>query len=131
MMRGLRVRRLVAGHGLVGEPLAVRYALTNRRRLLPAFCLHLEELAENSPRSWTGLMAPARGWVMHLGPGETVHGEAIFWPGSRGEARFDRLRIWTTFPFGIFRTDLWVTPILPTKNQRRGFAPPQTPFAAG
>ena len=103
MMRSLRVRRLVAGHGLVGEPLAVRYWVTNRSRFLPAFALHIEERPVEGRGGWSRLMRPARASVMHLGPRETVHGEAVFWPTQRGELRFDRLRIWTTFPFGIIR----------------------------
>ncbi len=109
MMQSLRVRRLVAGHGLVGEPLAVRYWVTNRSRFLPAFGLHIEELPVDDPAGWPRLMAPARAWVMHLGPRETVHGEAVFWPAHRGEVRFDRLRIWTTFPFGIIKKSITIS----------------------
>ena len=46
---------------------------------------------------------------MHLGPRETVHGQAIYWPTRRGEARFDRLRIWTTFPFGIIKKSITIS----------------------
>ena len=109
MMQSLRVRRLVAGHGLVGEPLAVRYWVTNRSRFLPAFGLHIEELPVDDPAGWPRLMAPARAWVMHLGPRETVHGEAVFWPAHRGEVRFDRLRIWTTFPFCIIKKSITIS----------------------
>ncbi len=109
MMQSLRVRRLVAGHGLVGEPLAVRYWVTNRSRFLPAFGLHIEELPVDDPAGWPRLMAPARAWVMHLGPRVTVHGEAVFWPTHRGEVRFDRLRIWTTFPFGIIKKSITIS----------------------
>ncbi len=108
MMQGLRVRRLVAGHGLVGEPLAVRYSVTNRTRFMPAFGVHIEELPVKGPVGWPRLMAPARAWVMHLGPRETVHGEAIFWPRRRGEVRFNQLRIWTTFPFGIIKKSITI-----------------------
>jgi uncharacterized protein (DUF58 family) len=109
MMQNLRVKRLVAGNGAAGEPLAVRYAVTNGSRLFPAFCIHLEERPVAGKAGWPRLMAPARAWVMHLGPGETVHGEAVFWPRRRGEARFDRLRIWTTFPFGIVKKSITVS----------------------
>jgi len=54
-------------------------------------------------------MKPARAWVMHLGPRETVHGEAAFWPTHRGEVRFDRLRVWTTFPFGIIKKSITIS----------------------
>ena len=109
MMRRLRIRRLVAAHGLVGEPLAVRYWVTNRSRFLPAFGLHVEELPPAGEAGWPRLMKPARAWVMHLGPRETVHGEAVFWPTHRGEARFDRLRVWTTFPFGIIKKSITIS----------------------
>lgn len=108
-MQRLRIRRLVAGHGLVGEPLAVRYWVTNRSRLLPAFGLHVEELPVAGPGGWPRLMKPARAWVMHMGPRETVHGEAVFWPTRRGEVRFDRLRVWTTFPFGIIKKSITIS----------------------
>jgi uncharacterized protein (DUF58 family) len=103
MMRGLRVRRLVTRHGVVGEPLTVRYAVTNLNRFVPVFSVHITERPVSGASGWTGFMAPAEAWIMHLGPRETVHGEAIFWPRRRGEARFDQLRIWTTFPFGIIK----------------------------
>ena len=109
MMKSLRVRRLVASHGLVGEPLTVRYSVTNRSRILPAFGIHIEESPLEAAAGWPHLMAAARAWVMHLGPRETVHGEAVFWPRRRGEARFDRLRVWTTFPFGIIRKSITVS----------------------
>jgi uncharacterized protein (DUF58 family) len=109
MMQSLRVKRLVAGNGVVGEPLTVRYAVTNRSRLFPAFGIHLEERPVAGGTGWPRLMAPARAWVMHLGPGETVHGEAVFWPRCRGKARLDELRIWTTFPFGIVKKSITIS----------------------
>jgi uncharacterized protein (DUF58 family) len=108
MMQSLRVRRLVTGNGLVGEPLTVRYEVTNRSRLFPAFDIHLEELPAPGRGDWPRFMSPARAWVMHLGPRETVHGDAVFWPRRRGEIRFDRLRIWTTFPFGIIKKSITI-----------------------
>lgn len=145
MMLSLRAVRLDPRHGAVGEPLVVRYAVTNRNPLLPAFNVHVEELAEDSdmdrPRrrgvrgwlqrlarrtkivfewpvhrraraglpGWRRLMAPASAWIMHVGPRETVHGEAVFWPGRRGEARFDRIRLWTSFPFGIIQKSVTIS----------------------
>lgn len=103
MMLGVRVRRLDPRHGLVGEPLIVRYEITNRNRLLPIFNIHIEERPSSGGGAWQRLMKPCRAWIMHIGPDETVHGEAVFWPTRRGEARFDGIRIWTTFPFGIVK----------------------------
>lgn len=103
MMMGMRVQRLVPRHAVVGEPCTVRYAITNRNRLVPIFNVHVEEQPVAGPGGWSSFMKPARAWIMHIGPRETVHGEALFWPEHRGEARFGGVRLWTTFPFGIVR----------------------------
>lgn len=102
-MRPLEVRRLDPKHGVVGEPLVIRYAVTNRGRFLPAFNVVIEEDAHRGRSNWPDYMAPAPAWVLHIGPGETVHGEAVTWPQARGEVRFDRLRHWSRFPFGLVR----------------------------
>jgi uncharacterized protein (DUF58 family) len=115
MIWRLKVRRLDPQSGSVGEPLIVRYAVTNRAALVPAFNIHLSEVSNSSAGSdWTQLMKDARAWIMHVGPGETVHGETIFWPTRRGQVAFNRLRIWTTFPFGIFRKSITITQPLTT-----------------
>ena len=103
MLRGLRVTRLLSHHGAVGRPLVIRYVVNNRNRLLPGFDLHIEERPVEGVCPWGRLMDAAPAWVMHLGPRETAHGEAVFWPRRRGEARFGALRVWTTFPFGLIR----------------------------
>jgi uncharacterized protein (DUF58 family) len=154
MMLGLRVHRIDPRQGAVGEPLVVRYRLVNRNRLLPAFNIHVEDLAE-APVPWRDrlraalglaaaapaptrdefrrIMKPARAWVMHVGPRETVHGEAIFWPTGRGPVTFDRVRIWTTFPFGLIKKSVTVrqpsrTLIHPRRYEmRRGVLSAVTP----
>jgi len=103
MMMGLRVRRIGPAHGVVGDALTIRYTVTNRNRLFPVFNIHFEERPAPGRSGWQQRMASAPAWVMHIGPRETVHGEAVFWPRARGVARFVELRIWTTFPFGIVR----------------------------
>lgn len=106
IMWSLRVRRIDPQHGAVGEPLVVRYAVTNRSRWLSAFNIHIEERPSGPAQrsaDWRGLMGDAQAWVMHIGPRETVHGEAVFWPTRRGQALFNTVRISTTFPFGIVR----------------------------
>lgn len=110
-MRSLRVRRIDPQHGAVGEPLIVRYALTNRWRLISTFNIQIEERPATNHLSgnWRRLMEPAGAWVMHTGPRETVHGEAIFWPLRRGEVAFDRISVSTTFPFGIVRKSVSIS----------------------
>lgn len=112
MLGRVRLQRLHSLYGAVGEPLLVRYALTNRSRLLPAFNIHIEEEARSTQRangsqlpSYANGQAPlpAQAWIMHIGPRETVHGEAVLWPTQRGRVHLDRVSIWTTFPFGIIK----------------------------
>src|SRR5262245_4717982 len=152
IMWSLGVRRLDPHHGAVGEPLTVRYAVTNRSRILSAFNLHIEERPPGPPKrigpdtrsvnqphargddpvgagggvagggvgaagvaaggvggGWARIMPSARAWIMDLGQRETVHGEAVFWPTRRGKVSLDRIRVWTTFPFGIIRKSIAVS----------------------
>lgn len=113
MLMGVRAVRIDPRRGAIGEPLVIRYAITNRGRLWPAFNLHVAELPAATSRRraidgeraapWQRAMAPAEGWVMHVGAGETVHGELVLFPSRRGRVLFDRFRVWTTFPFGFLR----------------------------
>ncbi len=65
-----------------------------------------EEERRRSDLTFWRLVRPASALVMHVGAGETVHGEAVLWPVHRGEARFGYVRIWTTFPFGLIRKSI-------------------------
>ena len=97
MMMGLEVTRRTPGHGVAGEALVVRYAVRNRGRVLPAFGITVTEV----PGPSGTVLDPARTWLMHVGPRETVVAEALTTARSRGEVLFDRVRIATRFPFGI------------------------------
>lgn len=101
-IRSLEVRRLDPKHGMVGEPLVVQYAVTNRSRFLPVFSITIEEM-HRGQSNWPAFMNRARAWILHIGPGETVHGEAVVWPAARGQVRLDWVRATTTFPFGLVR----------------------------
>lgn len=104
MIRGLQVRRQLPRHGVVGEPLVVRYAVTRLRRRLPAFGLFIDEVgsvAGNHPLA----IERSRGWILHVGPGETVHGQAVLVPATRGRVEFDAFVVRTTFPFGMIRRE--------------------------
>lgn len=106
MLMGVRGKRFDPRRAVVGEPLIVRYALTNQSRWWPAFNLHIEERptrgrAGGTP--WQSAAKPAEGWVLHVGPGDTVHGEVVLFPERRGRFLFDRFRVATTFPFGLVR----------------------------
>ena len=107
VLRSIRVRRIIREPAKVGEPYVVRYEVTNRAMFMTGFSLWIEE--KQSPTStWQHFFRKARGWIMEVGAGETVHGEAIFWPMKRGEALFDHIRISTRFPFGMVKSSITI-----------------------
>lgn len=108
MLAGISVTRIISGHGVVGEPAVLRYRVRNRKSWMPLFGL---VISENWGHSWkeSGPVAdkPQRlkgrpfGWVLHVGPNQTVQSEALCWPSRRGAMKFERVAVWTSFPFGI------------------------------
>ena len=65
-----------------------------------------DQAARGGSATFWKLMRPARALVMHVGPREQVHGEAVFWPSRRGKADFEHVRISTTFPFGLLKKSI-------------------------
>jgi len=100
MLRGLRIKRLLPDHGAVDEPLIIRYELTNRNWIIPCFGLIITEL---DGVKGGRLRGRPHGLVLHLGARATVQAEAIGYAARRGAVDFDRVRISTSFPFGILR----------------------------
>ena len=109
MLRGLDIRRLDPQHGAVGEQLNVRYVVKNRKWLMPVFNLHLEDQPLDHSRGWQTLMKSAKAWIMHIGPGDSVHGDAVYWPKRRGEARYGQVQVRCSFPFGLVKRTITVT----------------------
>jgi uncharacterized protein (DUF58 family) len=103
VLRRIEVRRVVLEPAKVGEPYIVRYEVTNTAKRIAGFSLWIEE-QKATRATWSHYFRKARGWVMEVGAGETVHGEAIFWPTKRGEAIFNQIRVTTSFPFGMIRS---------------------------
>jgi uncharacterized protein (DUF58 family) len=102
-LRKILVRRIVLEPAKVGEPYIVRYEVNNTAKWMVGFSLWIEE-QQTTNSTWQQFFRKARGWIMEVGAGETVHGEAIFWPTHRGEATFDKIKITTSFPFGMIRS---------------------------
>ncbi|MFM7052777.1 MAG: DUF58 domain-containing protein [Planctomycetota bacterium] len=98
MMMPIRALWLEPRRGRVGEPLLVRYEVSNHSRRLPAFDIHVGEFQPSA-----GLAQVGEAWVLHVGPRETVHAEAVFRPARRGRVRLDAFEAWTSFPFGLMR----------------------------
>lgn len=117
MLRGLEVQRVLPNHGVAGEPLALRYRVANRKGWTPVFGLVINETWGRGARGYrkTGPVSPAAapdetrlraqpfGWVLHLGPNQTLQAEARCWPTRRGVLRFERIVLSSSFPFGVVR----------------------------
>lgn len=105
-MRSIEVRRLLPDHGATDEPMLIRYEIVNRKWTMPCFGLVISELdGETTGR----LRGRPYGWVMHLGPRATTHATSTAWPTRRGPVSFNRIRVATTFPFGILRKTITVS----------------------
>jgi uncharacterized protein (DUF58 family) len=109
-LMGISVRRDVQEASSVGEPLVVRYTITNRNRLFGAFALVVEELP--SALTWWGkpvradfgdkLSRPAA-YISYVPPRSSVVVEATPRALARGQVHLGPVRVSSTFPFGIMR----------------------------
>lgn len=111
-LRGIELERIPPDHGVTEDELVIRYALT-KRSWLPSFSLVITEtwgrgkrgyrkqgpMKEQPPR----LLERPTGWVMHLGPGQTVQGQSSCWPTRRGDLVLERVQLHSDFPFGLIR----------------------------
>ncbi|MCA9312248.1 MAG: DUF58 domain-containing protein [Phycisphaerales bacterium] len=102
MLLGIQVERDVTGERCVRGRMHIRYRVTNRSRLLPGFCLLIEEIPPE-PHAWDGRLAAPVGFINHVGRRETVIADVHAWPRCRGELHFHAVRISTRFPFGLMR----------------------------
>lgn len=108
-LMGIEVTRDLPPSANVGEESVIRYRVRNRNRLLPVYAITIEELRraplglgpDRAPASWPRKIAS----IISYGPYVKPRGEAIvearFKPFERGQATFDCVRVWTTFPFGL------------------------------
>ena len=96
VLGGIVVHRVLPDHGVVGEALTVGYEVSRHGKRLPSFDI---TITERLPGNKANTTCPA--WILHVGPGETVHGEGLFIPMQRGRLTFDLLEIRTGFPMGI------------------------------
>lgn len=103
MMMPVRAMRIEPRRGRVGEPLLVRYEISNHARWIPAYDLRVDESARDG---LPALEPMGHAWVMHVGPGERFHAEAVFRPVRRGLVRLASFEVSTSFPFGLMRKAL-------------------------
>lgn len=93
-LRGLRIVRVLPGGARVGQPVPVRYQVTNQKRRLTSFAL---ELAEGE--------LPLGAFLARISAGSTAetHGHTRF--DRRGVHRLTTITLATEFPFGLFRKE--------------------------
>ena len=111
-LHNVHVQRLPPGHGVAGDMMVLRYHVQNRS-WLPIFSLVIMETWGRGRRGWkhTGpiaekppmLRGQPHGWILHLGPNQTIQAEAPCWPLRRGTLQFERIVLYSSFPFGIVR----------------------------
>ncbi len=95
MMMGLRLERVLPATAQVGRPTRISYRLHNRNRISAAFALSIRELSG----SFEG--GPARAFAVHVPPRGSSTTQATLRCARRGELELGRVRVSTTFPFGI------------------------------
>ena len=101
-IRNIQIDRVHTSQARVGQPFTVGYDVQNTARFQPAFSLWIQEL--DTRRTWSDRFRNAVAWVMEVGPKEVVRTDTIFWPTRRGVANFDRIRVRTSFPFGMIHS---------------------------
>lgn len=108
-LMGLEVTRELPQSASVDEESVVRYRIRNRNRLLPVYAVTVEELPraplslgpERPPANWSKKIASIIGYGPYVRPRSEAIVDARFTPIQRGQATFDCVRVWTTFPFGL------------------------------
>ncbi len=108
-LMGIEITRELPLAGAVGEESVIRYRVRNRNRFLPVYALTVEELPraplalgpERPTPSWPSRFASIIAYGPYIKPrGESIV-EARTQARERGQATFDCVRVWTTFPFGL------------------------------
>jgi len=110
MMMRVSVNRQPLTRGVAGEPLRLRYRVSNRSRWLPAFALTLTEdpPSERDPGPHATLSGRALGFVVHAGPRSVAWAAAGPTPRTRGRLHLTGVTAETSFPFGIIRKSVWM-----------------------
>lgn len=128
-LMGLRLTRSVPGHGSVGHPLTIRYAIANHNRLFPAFGLTVEELplaADGRRPTWPRHLPKPTAFAVGVPAGRVARIEATVTPTTRGRAVLTATRASTTFPFGLARKSITFF-----QQQSVVILPPELPLRPG
>ena len=100
VLSGIRIKRILPDHGSVGEMLVIGYEISRPSRWLPAFDVTIHEWGSDVKQG-TDAERACPAWILHVGPGQVVHGEAILVPVRRGRLNLVAMESRTGFPLGI------------------------------
>jgi uncharacterized protein (DUF58 family) len=109
-LMGLRLHRSVPGHVSLGEPLRIEYRIRNGNRIMPAFGIHIQELASHtadaSAANWPSFFMPPRAFMVQVAPRSAGNAAVEVVPRRRGVLVVGSLIAWTTFPFGLVKKSI-------------------------
>lgn len=97
-LRGVTVERSLPREVFAGEGAAVRLSVRNTKRRVAAFALSIEDRAIDSG----GSDGAGRIFVLRVAAGSAIDRSYRWVPRRRGASDFERIRISTRFPFGLF-----------------------------
>ncbi len=101
---GVAVEREVVPEAQVGRPFQIRYRVRNRNRLMPAYALLVEELPPKGVARKDGvLVGKPVASIGRVPPRRVVRCETSALVERRGPFELSRVRVSTTFPFGVAR----------------------------
>ncbi len=96
-LRRLGVQRIVPEVMVAGQPFAIRYSVTNRRRWGCVRCIHIMDELPSPVK-----LSRPEAFIPILRPGETVTLGVPVVSSRRGRIRLSTIRVATRFPFGVF-----------------------------
>jgi len=108
MLMGVRIEREAAAPAAAGDPLTIRYAVTNKSKWMPAIALTVRERPATTHKDSTPAANPDRivgpiiAFIPHLPRGKSIHARAVALTHKRGPIHLDTIEVVSSFPFGIF-----------------------------
>lgn len=103
-LMGLEMARLGVSESPAGQTTTIRYVLRNHGRVFPAMALNIEELdVQGITESTPSPVSPPAGSCELVAPRSNALAHASAGALRRGRGRLCRVRVWTTYPFGLTR----------------------------
>jgi len=97
-LRGIRIERKLPNELFARGANRIVLRVFNKQNRVPAFAISLEDTLETGG----GPASAGRAFALRIGPNEAVNRSYVLEPDARGTIRFDRVRVSTRFPFGLF-----------------------------